>query len=294
MIPATEPRPSEPDLESLLKDLRVLEELVESWDDESRRNTVMALKSAVDALNKAAFARLIRALKAEPAALEALKAAVSDEVVYAVLRHHELVKPSLHERIEQALASVRPMLASHGGDVELVRVEPPDAVEIRLLGACDGCPASALTLSAGVEKAIQERCPEVTRIRQAGDQLHRPAPGDGTPVHFVSPFARCDDSGWLPACDVGAIPEGSVLPLEVAGEPLLLSRRGHRVFCYRNACAHLGMPLDMADVSDGVLTCPHHGFQYSLETGECLTVPEVQLQTHAVRVTGERVEVKLS
>ncbi|MEJ2345888.1 MAG: Rieske 2Fe-2S domain-containing protein [Gammaproteobacteria bacterium] len=256
MIPATEPRPSEPDLESLLKDLRVLEELVESWDDESRRNTVMALKNAVDALNKAAFARLIRALKAEPAALEALKAAVSDEVVYAVLRHHELVKPSLHERIEQALASVRPMLASHGGDVELVRVEPPDAVEIRLLGACDG--------------------------------------GDRTPVHFVSPFARCDDSGWLPACDVGAIPEGSVLPLEVAGEPLLLSRRGHRVFCYRNACAHLGMPLDMADVSDGVLTCPHHGFQYSLETGECLTVPEVQLQTHAVRVTGERVEVKLS
>ena len=287
-------RSSEPDLGVLLKDLRALEELVDSWD-ESQRNTVTALKHAIDALHKAALTRLIRAVKSDPAAQPALRAAVTDEVVYSVLRHHELVKPSLHERIELALATVRPMLASHGGDVELVRVEPPDTVEIRLLGACDGCPASSLTLSAGVEKAIEEHCPEIIHIRQAKGQLHRPVDARGeAPVHFVSPFAHNEDSGWLPACELSAVPEGGVVSLDVTGEPLLLGRLGERVVCYRNACAHLGMPLDMAEVREGILTCPHHGFQYALESGECLTVPEVQLQTHAVRVRGNQVEVKLS
>ena len=62
--------------------------------------------------------------------------AVADEVVYAVLRRHDIVKPSLNERVEAALEGVRPMLASHGGDVELVKVKPP-SVEVRFIGACE-------------------------------------------------------------------------------------------------------------------------------------------------------------
>ena len=47
-------------------------------------------------------------------------------------------------------------------------------------------------------------------------------------------------------------------------------------------------------VEDGIITCPHHGFRYDLGSGECLTAPEVQLQSHAVRVIGSRVEVRLA
>jgi nitrite reductase/ring-hydroxylating ferredoxin subunit len=53
------------------------------------------------------------------------------------------------------------------------------------------------------------------------------------------------------------------------------------------------MPLEMGAIDDGVITCAYHGFQYLLETGECLTAPEVQLRVHAVRVVGERVQVRL-
>jgi nitrite reductase/ring-hydroxylating ferredoxin subunit len=53
------------------------------------------------------------------------------------------------------------------------------------------------------------------------------------------------------------------------------------------------MPLDMGEVSDGVITCSYHGFKYLLETGECLTAPEVQLKLHAVRVMDDRVQVRL-
>jgi nitrite reductase/ring-hydroxylating ferredoxin subunit len=77
------------------------------------------------------------------------------------------------------------------------------------------------------------------------------------------------------------------------GRSVLLAKRGGQLSCFDNACAHLGMPLDMAEVRDGIITCSYHGFKYLLDTGECLTAPEVQLKLHAVRVTDDRVQVRL-
>lgn len=280
-------------LDVLLKDIAILEELISGWD-EQQQSTVQALKAAIDAINKETLTRLIRALKSEPAALSTLKGALSDDVVYSVLRYHELVKPSLHERLEDALDSVRPYLASHGGNVEIVKVEPPDKVTIRLLGSCDGCPAAGLTLSAGVEKAIKEYCPEITDIVKAkGGPTATPPPSEQT-LHFVSPFANAADQGWVRAAKIDEIPEGDIKCMDLDGHSLLFSRIDQRVTCFENACSHLGMPMDTGSVANGIITCPHHQFEYSLESGECLTAPEVQLQTHAVRIFDEYVEVKFA
>ncbi len=285
--------PNQPDLDTLLKDIQSLDGLVEQWD-ERQRNTVQALTQAHDDLNKEAFSRLIRALKTDPAALTVLKNAVSDEVVYAVLRYHGIVKASLHERVDLALESVRPYLQSHDGNVELVEIKLPDTVIIRLLGACDGCPASSLTLSEGVEKAIKEHCPEITTIKKAkGGVTAKPVDG-GVTVNFVSPFARNDDKDWLMVCSLDEVPEADIKLATVNGNEVLLSRFGDKVTCYQNSCAHMGMPLDMGVINNAILVCPHHGFEYSLESGECLTAPEVQLHTHAVRVINQQVEIKLS
>ncbi len=132
-----------PSLESLLKPIKSLEVIVQGWD-ESHRMTVQALRGAIDDLHKEALARLIRKIQAEPGGLEALKQVIADDVVYAVLRHLQLIRPSLNERIEGALDSVRPLILTHGGNVELVKIEPPDTVAIRLTGTCDGCPSSEL------------------------------------------------------------------------------------------------------------------------------------------------------
>ncbi len=276
-------------LAALLKDIEALQSIVASWN-EQQRNTVEALRHAVEALHREAFARLIRTIRDEPAAAGRLREAASDEVVYAVLRQMEILKPSLDERLQQALDSVRPYLREHGGDVELVSVEPPDTVTIQLTGACDGCPASGLTLSAGVEKAIREHCPEITEIRKASGHN---APGSAR-VDFVSPFGQAEEEGWAAIIGIEEIGEGDICIIEHDGHSLLFWRQGSDVRCYENACAHLGMPLDGGQLEDGILTCPYHGFQYVLATGECLTAPEVQLQPHAVRLTAGRVQVRLS
>lgn len=279
------------DLARFIDDIARFEAIVEGWDD-SQQATVTAYRGALEALHKEAFRRLIAGIKTEPASLAAMRRAASDEVVYAVLRHLGLVKPSLNERVDQALASVRPMLASHGGDVELVSVKAPDTVEVRFLGACDGCPASTLTFIAGVKKAIEEACPEITKIDQIKGLLNG---GDKDSVKFVSPFALNQQGRWRFATKIAAVPEGGILTLTLENNrSILLSRNGPVVACFENACAHLGMQLDMGEIDDGVLTCPYHGFKYDLRSGECLTAPEVQLQAHAVRVVGDRVEVRLS
>ena len=284
------------DLERLAQTIAKLESIVAGWD-ESYVFTVQALKSAIEDLHKEALKRLIRALKDDPAAFARMREALSDQVVYGVLRFHGLVKEPLQARLEKALDEVRPFMATHGGDVELVAVKPPDTVEIRLLGSCHGCPASSQTLSEGVEKAIRAHCPEIVHINQVSrgaPEAQKAAAKDGvSTVHFISPFALHAKSGWVDAASVDEIPEGGVTERKIKQRSVLLSKQGSRVSCFDNSCAHLGMPLEMGEIQDGVITCSYHGFQYLLETGECLTAPEVQLKVHAVRVTGDRVQVRL-
>ena len=284
---AVDPAAPPPDgLAGLLGDLHRLEAIFAAWD-QAPRSVVEAYRRAIDGLHREALRRLIRTLKAQPAALAAMKEAVADEVVYAVLRHHELIKPSLNERVEAALVSVRPMLASHGGDVQLLKVEPP-SVELRLTGACDGCASSALTFQAGIRKAIEERCPEITDIVQAKGLARDDR------VRFLSPFAIEGNDTWLAACAISDIPEGGIRAANIGGESVALFRRGKVVTCFQDACAHLGLPIHGGRIEGTIISCPHHGFCYDLASGECLTAPEVQLQSHAVRVVGERVEVRIA
>ena len=85
---------------------------------------------------------------------------------------------------------MRPFLAHHDGDVELLGIDPDaGAVKLRLLGSCDGCPSSSVTLQFAVERAIVEAAPEISRIDVA-DPRTRPDPGrPETPWH--SPASRC-------------------------------------------------------------------------------------------------------
>lgn len=70
----------------------------------------------------------------------------------------------MKERVEQALAKIRPALQRDGGDVELVDVAEGGLVKVRLTGACRGCPMSQMTLKAGVERILKQQVPEVTSV----------------------------------------------------------------------------------------------------------------------------------
>jgi Fe-S cluster biogenesis protein NfuA len=90
-----------------------------------------------------------------------------DELVSHLLLVHGLHPVALSARVENALASVRPYLATHGGNVELVRVESGVA-HIRLQGTCHGCPSSTATLTQAIEQAVFKAAPDLERVAAEG------------------------------------------------------------------------------------------------------------------------------
>lgn len=72
--------------------------------------------------------------------------------------------PSLPQRVERILNLIRPAVQSDGGDLELVGVTPEGVVQIRLWGACVGCPSAAITLRMGIERNLKANIPEVKGV----------------------------------------------------------------------------------------------------------------------------------
>jgi len=69
----------------------------------------------------------------------------------------------MREKVEAALAQIRPVLQADGGDVELVDVNE-GVVKLKLQGACVGCPMATITLRNGIERILKERVPEVKEV----------------------------------------------------------------------------------------------------------------------------------
>lgn len=71
---------------------------------------------------------------------------------------------SVKDRVAAVVAVIRPMLQADGGDLELVDVNADGVVQVRLRGACRGCPSAQMTLKMGVERNLMEKVPEVTEV----------------------------------------------------------------------------------------------------------------------------------
>jgi len=69
----------------------------------------------------------------------------------------------MKEKVEGVLDKIRPNLIRDGGNVELVDVND-GTVQLRLTGACAGCPMSTMTLKMGIEKILKEEIPEIKEV----------------------------------------------------------------------------------------------------------------------------------
>jgi Fe-S cluster biogenesis protein NfuA len=71
----------------------------------------------------------------------------------------------MRDKVEATIRVIRPALQADGGDIILHDVhEDTGLVEVELIGACVGCPASTTTLKVGVERIMRDRVDGVTRV----------------------------------------------------------------------------------------------------------------------------------
>jgi Fe-S cluster biogenesis protein NfuA len=95
------------------------------------------------------------------------EALLEDGIVASLLLIHGLFPVPLEERVIEALDSVRPFLASHGGNVELLSVQDGVA-RLQLQGSCNGCPSSAATLEHALREAIDAAAPDLLGLEVEG------------------------------------------------------------------------------------------------------------------------------
>lgn len=65
---------------------------------------------------------------------------------------------------------VRPALAAHGGNVEIIDLDN-DKLFVRLSGGCQGCSSSKATLKDGIQTLVKQNFPEITEVVDLTDHV---------------------------------------------------------------------------------------------------------------------------
>jgi Fe-S cluster biogenesis protein NfuA len=160
----------------------LIQEIAELPDPQARATTEELIQALLEMYGEG-LARILEVTAQTEASGQALiEALASDHLVGSLFLLHGLHPIDIEKRIAQALVEVRPYLKSHGGDVELIRVEDGVAY-LRLEGSCHGCPSSTITLKLAIEEAIFNAAPDLDRLEVEG--VTEPPPRPGVPVAFI-------------------------------------------------------------------------------------------------------------
>ena len=77
----------------------------------------------------------------------------------------------MEDKIRATIEAIRPAVQADGGDIFLRNVDAETGVvTVELVGACVSCPASTLTLKAGVERILKDRVEGVTAVEALGTE----------------------------------------------------------------------------------------------------------------------------
>lgn len=256
--------------------------------DKEPQTKALALKGAIEEFHRTGLIKIVQRLKADPRGKELLFELVDEPAIYALFAMHGIVRADIRTRVSRVIDMVRPYMKSHGGDVELVDVTP-DTVFIKLHGACNGCSMSAVTLRNGVEEALREQVPEITKIEVL--------PTEPTPS-LISLDAidviPGPNEGWVQGPLAEMLADGKPYRFDVNGVSVLILKFDNRISAFRNACAHQGLPLDggMVDKTSCTISCPWHGWCYDGLSGECLTAPQAQLEAFPLRVEDGKIWIR--
>lgn len=210
-----------------------------------------------------------------------LDALAADDLVASLLMVHGLHPHDVTTRVERALEEVRPYLGTHGGDVELLGVSADGVVRLRLLGSCDGCASSSVTLKLAVEGAVEAAAPEVTGI-EVETPAQSPPTGGVIPASALRSrleAAHETAGGWVAVPDLAMLASGELCGVQVNEMPVVVGRVGSDLYAYRDSCARCAGALSTgvlerrlgAAVGDAVLRCGNCHAHFDVRAaGACL------------------------
>jgi nitrite reductase/ring-hydroxylating ferredoxin subunit len=92
---------------------------------------------------------------------------------------------------------------------------------------------------------------------------------------------------------VDEIPSGTARIVNAGDRELALFRVDGEFYATQSQCLHLEGPIGDGELDEHVVTCPWHGWQYDVRTGENEFDRALRLETFEVVVEGDDVKVVL-
>lgn len=83
---------------------------------------------------------------------------------------------------------------------------------------------------------------------------------------------------FVPVCQTEDLPEGELTKRDLNGTPIVILKRGEKIYALAEKCSHLGGPLSEGRLEGDSVICPWHGSRFCLRSGKVLngpaTIPE--------------------
>lgn len=132
---------------------------------------VLELLDWVDAVHRDGLGRMIEMTRAWRGEIF-LESLARDELVGTMLNAYGLgegldaeAEAEVKKAVDAAMAEIKPLVESHGGDIEVVSVVD-GVVSVRMHGTCNGCASSSATLTYGLEAALKNHWPNFRRLEE--------------------------------------------------------------------------------------------------------------------------------
>jgi Fe-S cluster biogenesis protein NfuA/nitrite reductase/ring-hydroxylating ferredoxin subunit len=266
-----------------LERVQELTDALQALEDGPAKEIAEDLVGAIVDLYGEGLARIMQALPVDTGAGEAIRQRLaSDGVVASLLLIHDLYPVPLETRVLEALASVRPYMESHGGNVELAGIVDGVA-QLRLEGHCHGCPASLSTLELAIKDALEQAAPDLLGVEVDG--LVQPE----TPGKRPSPR-------WLSLDSADDVEPGALRTVTARGVELLVANVAGTLLAYRSECPCCESGLADAELEDEFLTCGRCKHRFDLvQAGRAVGSDDVYLEpVPLLRTKGLEVTVALA
>mgnify|MGYP001615783248 FL=1 len=87
---------------------------------------------------------------------------------------------------------------------------------------------------------------------------------------------------------------GQAKAVQVQGETIALFNIGGTYYAIEDTCTHRGGPLSEGAVKGTTVTCPWHGAQFNLSSGEVLSAPApAGVKSYAVHIQGDEIQLEM-
>jgi nitrite reductase (NADH) small subunit/3-phenylpropionate/trans-cinnamate dioxygenase ferredoxin subunit len=97
---------------------------------------------------------------------------------------------------------------------------------------------------------------------------------------------------WIRVAESSQVRERFGLSISLHGKSIVLFRYDGKVYALRDSCPHQGAPLSDGYVQNGVLTCPHHGWNFNISNGAFVQNQAIRVPSYEVKEAAGTVYVK--